>query len=76
MMTRLNGCRNSYLQQALELMPDDGEVCFNIAAVLESTGEIDEALVAYGRARMLGIERAAINERNVSPIPALCSILK
>lgn len=56
----------SHLQEALEIMPDDGEVCFNLGAVLEATGEIEEALVAYRRARTLGIERASVNERNVS----------
>lgn len=28
-----------HLQQALELTPDDGEICFNLAAVLEALGE-------------------------------------
>lgn len=41
-------------------------MCFNLAAVLEATGEEEEALVAYQRAEKLGIERAAVNIRNVS----------
>ena len=45
--------------------PDDGEVCFNLAAVLEATGELDEALVAYERAKKLGIQRADVNIKNV-----------
>lgn len=28
-----------HLQKALELTPDDGEICFNLAAVLEALGE-------------------------------------
>lgn len=55
-----------HLQNALELRPDDGETCWNLAAVLEATGDWDEALVAYQRADDLGIERAKVNIRNVS----------
>ncbi|GAA5981248.1 hypothetical protein JCM11641_005624 [Rhodosporidiobolus odoratus] len=55
-----------HLQKALMVNPDDGEVCYNLAAVLEATGELDEALVAFERALKLGIERAAVNIRNVS----------
>lgn len=46
--------------------PDDGEVCYNLAAVLEASGQLDDALVAYERSVKLGIERAAVNVRNVS----------
>ena len=55
-----------HLQMALSISPDDGEVCYNLAAVLEATGEEEEALVAFQRAEKLGIERAAVNIRNVS----------
>ncbi|TNY18228.1 TPR-like protein [Rhodotorula diobovata] len=55
-----------HLQKALMVNPDDGEVCFNLAAVLEATGELDEALVAYERAHKLGIARADVNIKNVS----------
>ena len=41
------------------------QVCYNLAAVLEATGEFDEAMVAFERAQKLGIERAQINIRNV-----------
>lgn len=58
-----------HLQEALEINPDDGEVCFNLAAVLEATGEEDEALVAYNRAESLGVEAAKVNIRNVSACP-------
>ncbi|GAA6035676.1 hypothetical protein JCM8097_004965 [Rhodosporidiobolus ruineniae] len=54
-----------HLQKALMVNPDDGEVCFNLAAVLEATGELDEALVAFERAHKLGIQRAEVNIRNV-----------
>ncbi|GAA6009513.1 hypothetical protein JCM10207_003810 [Rhodosporidiobolus poonsookiae] len=54
-----------HLQKALMINPDDGEVCYNLAAVLEATGELDEALVAFERALKLGIDRAAVNVRNV-----------
>lgn len=55
-----------HLQKALMMNPDDGEVCYNLAAVLEATGQLDDALVAYERSIKLGIERAAVNVRNVS----------
>lgn len=44
----------------------DSQVCYNLAAVLEATGELDEALIAYERSLKLGIARAEINVRNVS----------
>ncbi|GAA5852303.1 hypothetical protein JCM8547_006729 [Rhodosporidiobolus lusitaniae] len=55
-----------HLQKALMVNPDDGEVCYNLAAVLEATGELEEALVAFQRAAKLGIQRAEANIRNVS----------
>ncbi|GAA5914588.1 hypothetical protein JCM6882_001210 [Rhodosporidiobolus microsporus] len=55
-----------HLQKALMVNPDDGEVCYNLAAVLEATSEFDEALVAFERAHKLGIQRAEVNIRNVS----------
>ncbi|GAA5841029.1 hypothetical protein JCM11251_006788 [Rhodosporidiobolus azoricus] len=55
-----------HLQKALMVNPDDGEVCYNLAAVLEATGELDEALIAFERAHKLGIARAEVNIRNVS----------
>ena len=42
------------------------QVCYNLAAVLEATGELEEAMVAFERAQKLGIDRAQINVRNVS----------
>ncbi|BGP56664.1 hypothetical protein JCM8202v2_004294 [Rhodotorula sphaerocarpa] len=55
-----------HLQKALMMNPDDGEVCYNLAAVLEASGQLDDALVAYERSVKLGIERAAVNVRNIS----------
>lgn len=57
-----------HLQKALMMNPDDGEVCYNLAAVLEATGQLDDALIAYERSIKLGIERAAVNVRNVRAI--------
>ena len=50
-----------YLQHVLTLL-----FLFHSAAVLEATGEIEEALIAFQRAEKLGIERAKTNIRNVS----------
>ncbi|ADV25797.1 hypothetical protein I305_04807 [Cryptococcus gattii E566] len=52
--------------KALELSPEDPEIAFNLAAVLESTGNLDTALTLYKKAQSGGIERAAQNVRNVS----------
>ncbi|KAM0750695.1 TPR-like protein [Meredithblackwellia eburnea MCA 4105] len=54
-----------HLQKALEINPDDAELVYNLAAVLEATEDLDEALVAYQRAEQLGIERATVNIRNI-----------
>ncbi|GAA5970450.1 hypothetical protein JCM21900_003749, partial [Sporobolomyces salmonicolor] len=54
-----------HLQKALMINPDDGEVCYNLAAVLEATGELEEALIAFQRAEKLGIDRAQVNIRNL-----------
>ncbi|AAW47066.2 hypothetical protein CNN01320 [Cryptococcus deneoformans JEC21] len=55
-----------HLTKALELSPEDPEIAFNLAAVLESTGNLDTALTLYKKAQSGGIERAAQNVRNVS----------
>ncbi|SCV74987.1 BQ2448_8016 [Microbotryum intermedium] len=54
-----------HLQQALVFNPEDGEVCYNLAAVLEATGHLDEALVAFQRSEKLGMDRAKVNIRNL-----------
>lgn len=59
-----------HLQQALEINPDDPEVVFNLAAILEATGDdtasLEEALVAYERAVTLGVESAKVNIKSLS----------
>ncbi|WVF69003.1 hypothetical protein IAT40_003777 [Kwoniella sp. CBS 6097] len=55
-----------HLTAALELTPEDPEIAFNLAAVLESTGNLETALTLYKKAQSGGIERAAQNVRNVS----------
>ncbi|WVQ85060.1 hypothetical protein IAT38_007224 [Cryptococcus sp. DSM 104549] len=54
-----------HLTAALELAPDDPEIAFNLAAILESTGNLEQALTLYRKAQEGGIERAAQNVRNV-----------
>ncbi|KAI5454964.1 hypothetical protein NCC49_002240 [Naganishia albida] len=54
-----------HLKQALELSPEDPEIAFNLAAVLESTGNNEPALTLYEKAVSLGVERAEQNVRNV-----------
>ncbi|WWC88646.1 uncharacterized protein L201_003559 [Kwoniella dendrophila CBS 6074] len=55
-----------HLTAALELSPEDPEIAFNLAAVLESTNQLEPALTLYKKAQSGGIERAAQNVRNVS----------
>ncbi|WWC70952.1 uncharacterized protein I206_104904 [Kwoniella pini CBS 10737] len=55
-----------HLTSALELSPDDPEIAFNLAAVLESTGQLEHALTLYKKAQSGGIDRASQNVRNVS----------
>ncbi|KAJ7050539.1 hypothetical protein C8F01DRAFT_1000725 [Mycena amicta] len=55
-----------HLHTAASLSPDDAEIAFNLAAVLEATGNLEEALQQYQRSKDQGVERAAIHIRNVS----------
>ncbi|RXK40005.1 hypothetical protein M231_02645 [Tremella mesenterica] len=55
-----------HLTSALELSPDDPEIAFNLAAVLESTNNLETALKLYRRAEKGGISRAGQNIRSVS----------
>ncbi|KAK8858760.1 hypothetical protein IAR55_002989 [Kwoniella newhampshirensis] len=55
-----------HLTAALQLAPEDAEIAFNLAAVLESTGNLETALTLYKKAQSGGIDRAAQNVRNVS----------
>jgi len=55
-----------HLKIASSLSPDDPEIAFNLAAVLEACGFLEEALEQYTRSKENGIERAGIHIRNVS----------
>jgi TPR repeat protein len=66
-----------HLTSALELAPEDPEIAFNLAAVLESSkyirvnplmtaDNLDHALSLYKRAAEGGVERAQQNIRNIS----------
>ncbi|PFH51043.1 hypothetical protein AMATHDRAFT_3432 [Amanita thiersii Skay4041] len=54
-----------HLQIASSLAPEDPEIAFNYAAVLEATGRLEEALEQYKRSKEFGVERAAVHIRNV-----------
>ncbi|KAJ8585990.1 TPR-like protein [Rhizopogon salebrosus TDB-379] len=55
-----------HLHIAASLSPEDPEIAFNLAAVLEATGQLEEALKQYKRSKEYGVERAAMHIRNVS----------
>jgi len=55
-----------HLQTAASLAPDDAEIAFNLAAVLEACGHLEPALEHYNRAKKFGIDRAELHIRNVS----------
>lgn len=55
-----------HLQIASSLSPEDPEIAFNFAAVLEATGRLEEALTQYRRSKEFGVERAAVHIHNVS----------
>ncbi|KAG2011397.1 hypothetical protein CC2G_011521 [Coprinopsis cinerea AmutBmut pab1-1] len=55
-----------HLEVASSLSPEDPEIAFNHAAVLEATGRLEEALEKYKLAKDYGVERAAVHIRNVS----------
>ncbi|KAH7335335.1 TPR-like protein [Rhizoctonia solani] len=55
-----------HLRIAVELAPQDPEIAFNLAAVLEACGELDESLKYYTISKDHGVERAAVHIRNVS----------
>ncbi|EKC98664.1 hypothetical protein A1Q2_07024 [Trichosporon asahii var. asahii CBS 8904] len=53
------------LTAALEIAPEDPEIQYNLAAILEATNSLEQALALYKKAHSGGIERAATNVRNV-----------
>ncbi|KAF8159795.1 hypothetical protein B0H34DRAFT_674093 [Crassisporium funariophilum] len=54
-----------HLEIASSLSPEDPEIAFNHAAVLEASGRLEEALEQYKRSKQFGVERAAVHIRNV-----------
>jgi len=55
-----------HLRTAASLAPDDAEIAFNLAAVLEACGHLEPALQHYKRAKAFGVDRADLHIRNVS----------
>ncbi|PCH44791.1 TPR-like protein [Wolfiporia cocos MD-104 SS10] len=55
-----------HLHVATTLSPEDPEIAFNYAAVLEACGRLEEALEQYKRSKEFGVDRAAMHIRNVS----------
>ncbi|KAI0654879.1 hypothetical protein C8Q70DRAFT_1058059 [Cubamyces menziesii] len=55
-----------HLRVAASLAPEDAEIAFNLAAVLEACGFLEEALEQYKRSKEFGVDRAAMHIRNVS----------
>ena len=50
---------------ASSLAPEDGEIAFNLAAVLEACGFLEESLDQYKKSKEFGVDRAAMHMRNV-----------
>ncbi|CAO1638687.1 unnamed protein product [Sympodiomycopsis kandeliae] len=55
-----------HLKKASLLDPEDGEIWFNLGAVLEACEQLEESVKAYRKASEMGIDRAEQNYRNVS----------
>ncbi|OCB86419.1 TPR-like protein [Sanghuangporus baumii] len=55
-----------HLRIASSLAPEDPEIAFNLAAVLEACGRLEEALTYYKRSKANGVDRAEVHIRNVS----------
>ena len=53
---------------ASSLAPEDGEIAFNLAAVLEACGFLEESLEQYKKSKNFGVDRAAMHMRNVSTL--------
>lgn len=54
-----------HLHIAASLAPEDPEIAFNLGAVLEAAGHLEQALAQYKRAQQNGVDRAAMHIRNV-----------
>ncbi|KZV68951.1 TPR-like protein [Peniophora sp. CONT] len=55
-----------HLQIAHSLAPEDAEIAFNLAAVLEACGRLEDALTYYKLSKENGVDRAEMHVRNVS----------
>ncbi|KAF8310070.1 TPR-like protein [Clavulina sp. PMI_390] len=55
-----------HLRAAAAISPDDAEIAFNLGAVLEACGFLEDALEQYKKSNDGGVERAAVYVRNVS----------
>ncbi|KAI0305932.1 TPR-like protein [Multifurca ochricompacta] len=55
-----------HLQIAAKLAPEDPEIAFNLASVLEAFGRLPEALEHYKRSKRFGVDRAAVHIKDVS----------
>ncbi|KAH9066625.1 hypothetical protein EDB87DRAFT_444080 [Lactarius vividus] len=55
-----------HLQVAAKLAPEDPEIAFNLASVLEAFGRLPEALEYYKRSKRFGVDRAAVHIKDVS----------
>ncbi|VDC06507.1 unnamed protein product [Peniophora sp. CBMAI 1063] len=55
-----------HLQIAHSLAPEDAEIAFNLAAVLEACGRLEDALTYYKLSKENGVDRAEMHMRNVS----------
>lgn len=81
-------CSVCPLSIASSLAPEDPEIAFNLAAVLEACtlnlsslehcfillkgGRLEDALTYYKRSKDFGVERAAVHIRNVRPSFYVC----
>jgi hypothetical protein len=54
---------SSPIRMAAKITPNDPEVQYNLAAVLEACEQLEESVIAYERAHKGGIERAEENLR-------------
>ncbi|KAF9269505.1 TPR-like protein [Marasmius fiardii PR-910] len=55
-----------HLHIASSLSPEDPEIAFNLATILEATGRLEQALEHYKRSREFGAERAVMHIQNVT----------
>ncbi|KAJ3994935.1 hypothetical protein F5050DRAFT_1809151 [Lentinula boryana] len=55
-----------HLRIASSLAPEDPEIAFNLAAVLEATENLEESLEYYKKCEAYGIDRAKMHIRNVT----------